>query len=64
MDYGIEYKANEGGRGNVYYNGEIIKIFADENDKAVFTYESEDKGTVIVRTVYDNNGNLIGLTKE
>lgn len=64
-DFGIEYKEQQGsGRGNVYYNGQLVKKFVDENkDGGVFTYQSVESGEIFVHTVYDANGKLIGVEK-
>ncbi len=64
-DFGIEYKEQEGsGIGNVYYNGQLVKTFADKNkDGRVFTFQSVDGGEIVVHTVYDENGKLIGMEK-
>ncbi len=63
-DYGIEYKEDSkgSGRGNVYYNGKLVKHFADQkNNGSVFTYESKDGGKINVYTIYDKNGKLIRI---
>ncbi len=65
-DYGIEYKEQQqgSGRGNVYYNGQLVKQFIDENkDGGIFTYQSVDGGEIIVHTIYNENGKLIGVEK-
>lgn len=61
-NYGIEYKEEVNSRGNVYYNGKLVKHFADpKNDGSVFTYESKDGGEINVHTIYDTNGKLTGI---
>lgn len=62
-DFEIEYKEQQGsGRGNVYYKGQLVKLFVDENSEGgVFTYQSEDGGKISVHTIYDINGKLIGI---
>lgn len=62
-DFGIEYKEQSGsGRGNVYYNGQLVNLFVDINsDGEVFTFQSMDKGEISVYTVYDEKGKLIGV---
>lgn len=62
--YGITYKSTSSGLGNVYLNGEIVKAFIDEKDGGVFSFHSNDGGGLIVRTVYDESGNLISLKNE
>ncbi|HWT73872.1 MAG TPA: M56 family metallopeptidase [Mobilitalea sp.] len=64
-DFGIEYKEQQGsGRGNVYYNGQLVKTFVDEKkDGGVFSYQSVDGGEISVHTIYDENGKLIGVEK-
>ena len=59
--YGITYKSGSSGLGNVYLNGELVKAFVDEKDGGVFSFHSMDGGSLVVRTVYDENGNLTGL---
>lgn len=62
-DYGIRYEEQQNsGRGNVYYNNQLVKLFIDENkDGGVFTYQSNDNGKITVRTIYDENGKLSGI---
>ncbi|QSZ67827.1 M56 family metallopeptidase [Methanofollis aquaemaris] len=64
--YGIEYKEREGGSvGNVYYNGQMVQIFIDENKSSgIFTYRSVGGGEIVVHTIYDENGKLIGVEEE
>ncbi|MCG8501669.1 MAG: M56 family metallopeptidase [Firmicutes bacterium] len=64
-EYGIEYKEREeSGIGNVYYHGQLVKKFIDENkDGGIFTYQSVDGGEIIVHTIYDEKGKLIGVEK-
>jgi len=62
-DYGITYEEAAGvsGKGTVYYNGEPVNFFADLTPSgSVFTYNSS-KGSINVRTVYDENGILTGV---
>lgn len=50
---------------NVYYQGEPVKIFFDgKNNGEYFMYQSWDVGDIFVETVYDTNGNLIGVEKK
>lgn len=63
-DFGIEYvEEHEGsGQGNVYYNGQLVNLFVDENNEGgIFSYHSVDKGKISVYTVYDESGKLIGV---
>jgi len=61
-DYGIEYVPTPGGLGNVYYQGQLVKTFIDENNNGgVFMLQSIDGGDITVRTVYDASGNLSGV---
>ena len=62
-DLGVDYRAKEGGRGDVYYNNELVRVFVDETSKSVFTYESDGNGSVSVKTVYDEDGKLTGIEK-
>lgn len=65
-DYGIEYKEQQTGSGvgNVYYNGQMVKLFVDENHKGgVFSYSSKDGGEIKAYAIYDSNGNLTGVEK-
>lgn len=66
-EYGIMYEERPGssGSGNVYYNGETVRTFIDEApDGGVFSYGSRGGGMITIRTVYDNNGKLIGVEQE
>ncbi len=63
-EFGIEYKGNDGGGGNVYFNGELVKVFADVTPEGgAFSFTSKDGGNFNVKTVYDENGKLIGVEK-
>lgn len=62
--FGITYVEAEGasGAGNVYYNGQLVSRFADLTPNGgAFTFSSAEKGDFSVKTVYDNNGRLIGV---
>lgn len=62
--FGITYVEAEGasGAGNVYYNGQLVSRFADLTPNGgAFTFSSAEKGNFSVKTVYDNNGRLIGV---
>lgn len=65
-EYGIEYRELDGSSsGNVYYKGRLIKTFVDkEQDGGVFTFQSAGGGEMVVHTVYDKNGKLIGVEKQ
>lgn len=63
-DFGVTYEEKDGAEGkirNVYYNGELVKSFIDVSEKGTFTFGSTGAGTLVVRTVYDTNGKLIGV---
>lgn len=61
-DVGIDYeeKPGESGRGNVYYQGKLVRDFADVSPAGTFTFQSADGGDISVQTVYDSDGKLIG----
>ena len=62
--FGITYEEAEGnsGRGNVYYNGQLVSRFADLTpDGGAFTFTSAGQGSLIVKTVYDDGGRLTGV---
>lgn len=62
--FGIAYVEAEGasGAGNVYYNGQLVSQFADLTPNGgAFTFSSAEQGNFSVKTVYDNNGRLIGV---
>lgn len=62
--FGITYVEAEGasGAGNVYYNGQFVSQFADLTPNGgAFTFSSAEQGNFSVKTVYDNNGRLIGI---
>ena len=62
-DYGVTYQEKKGsGIRNIYYNGQLVKHFVDINKQGeVFSMGSTDGGEIIVQTVYDEKGNLLGL---
>lgn len=64
--YGIDYKEQKNsGVGNVYYNGKLVKTFIDENkDGGVFSFQSVDGGEIVVHTVYNKKGKLMGVEKQ
>ena len=62
--FGITYEEAEGnsGRGNVYYNGQLVSRFADLTpDGGAFTFTSAGQGSLTVKTVYDDKGRLTGV---
>lgn len=62
--FGITYEEAEGdgGFGNVYYNGQLVRSFTDLTpDGGAFTFSSAKQGGIAVKTVYDNNGKLTGI---
>ena len=62
--FGITYEEAKGasGAGNVYYNGQLVSRFADLTpDGGAFTFTSTEQGGITMKTVYDNNGRLIGV---
>ncbi len=62
--FGIEYKGNDGGIGNVYLNGELVSVFSDVTPEGgAFSFTSKDGGGFNVMTVYDENGKLSGVKK-
>ena len=62
-DYGITFVASkDGGIGNVYYHGQLVKRFVDEDTGGgVFMLSSKDGGELVVHAVYDANGDLTGV---
>ncbi len=63
-DFGITYveAPNASGAGNVYYNGQLVSLFADLSpDGGAFTFSSAKQGGINVKTVYNSNGKLTGL---
>lgn len=63
-DYGITYVEAVGssGEGNVYYNGQLVNIFSDITPAGgAFSFQSEKKGGINVRTVYTNDGKISGI---
>lgn len=64
VKFGIKFdtKSVNGGLGNIYYNGQLVKKFIDvKPDGGVFTCNSSDGGSISVYTVYDEDGKLIGV---
>lgn len=63
--YGLTYVPTQGGRGNVFYNGRLVRHFADlKPDGSVFTFGSDGGGELALYTQYDANGNLTGLAAD
>ena len=63
-EYGITFDENisHGGRGNIYYNGQLVRTLIDETNGGGTWISSFDKsGNIDVRTIRDNNGNLRGF---
>lgn len=60
---GIDYVEEKGasGRGNVYYEGKLVKNFVDISPTESFTFQSAEGGTINAQTVYDKNGKLTGI---
>lgn len=62
--FGITYEETSGSLGNVYLNGERVRVFVDEGNKGVFSFQSLDGGEIDVYMVYDADGNLTGVRSE
>lgn len=63
-EFGIEYveAQNVSGRGNVYYNGQLVNAFIDKSPiSGTFSFHSADGGEIKVQTIYDKDGKLIGV---
>ena len=63
-DFGITYVEAEGasGAGNVYFNGRLVRRFADiAPDGSAFSFTSAKQGGITLRTLYDSNGRLAGV---
>ena len=61
--FGITYEEAEGnsGKGNVYYNGQLVGTFADLTpDGGAFVFSSAEQGNITVKTAYDDDGRLTG----
>ena len=59
--FGITYEETEGssGKGNVYYNGQLVSRFSDLTPEGgAFTFSSAEQGNFAVKTVYDEDGLL------
>ncbi len=64
VPFGITYEEADGnsGRGNVYYNGQLVSRFADLTpDGGAFTFTSAEQGSLTVKTVYDDDGRMTGV---
>lgn len=62
--FGIEYVEAQSvsGRGNVYYNGQLVDTFVDITPAdGVFSFQSADGGGIKVQTAYDKDGALTGV---
>ncbi len=60
---GITFKPSDnGGMGNVYYNGELLDGFVDNNPNgAAFSFKFKDTGRGVAHVVYDENGEMAGI---
>ncbi len=61
-DYGLRYEARNGNEGVLYYEGERVGRFIDEEPDGVFTYSPREPGGLTVRVRYDERGQLAGLS--
>lgn len=62
-NYGITYveDKNSSGRGNVYYNGQLVRKFSDISpDGHAFSFTSSKEGEINVQTIYAD-GKLSGI---
>ena len=63
-DFGITYEEadNASGAGDVYWNGQLVSVFADVSPSGgAFSFHSATPGGISVRTVYDQDGTLTGV---
>lgn len=59
--FGIRYESGNG-LGNVYYNGKPVKMFIDQDKQGnAIVLSSNDGGDIVVRVVYDAEGNVTGI---
>ncbi len=60
---GITFKPSDnGGMGNVYYNGELLDGFVDNNPNgAAFSFKFKDTGRSVAHVVYDDIGEMVGI---
>lgn len=62
-EFGVSFEPTEFYRGNIFYNGEPVGSFLDANPNGgTLRVESVDGGTTEVRAVYDEDGNLTGMS--
>lgn len=62
--YGIEYcHCEDGGRGDLFLNGEAVSNFSDISPNGAFTFESTHGGNCSVVCDYDDKGELCGVHK-
>ena len=64
--YGVTYEpAADGGMGNVYYNGALVRTFVDYNEAsgALFAFNSDDAdpGDTNLRVEHDADGTVTGV---
>lgn len=54
--------SDNGGMGNVYYNGELMDGLVDNAPNgAAFSFKFKDTGRGVANVVYDDNGEMIGI---
>ena len=60
---GITFKPSDnGGMGDVYYNGKLLDGFADNNPNgAAFSFKFRNDGNGVAHVVYDDNGEMVGI---
>lgn len=59
--FGVKFdtKSVNGGLGNIYFDGKLVKQFVDlQPDGGIFACSSSDGGEITIHTVYDDNGEL------
>ncbi len=60
---GITFKPSDnGGMGDVYYNGKLLDGFADNSPSgAAFSFKFRNDGNGVAHVVYDDNGEMVGI---
>lgn len=59
--YGLEYEEKDGER-RLYFNGTTVRKFLDFSpDGGIFVFSSDGGGDIDVQTIYNDDGNLVGL---